>query len=132
MPERVPRCVAGSDSEGEVVEGDAEPVAARDPGGNVVVAAAQVLNEGMSRSENPGRAVTLESSHRPEASLQPPVTCLDRVVRMPLHGVQARGNQLIGDSRVSGRAVRRNLGRDRAGAQCPGEGAPCGGQEATH
>jgi hypothetical protein len=42
-----------------------EPVKAWAPGGDVIVAAAQVLHEGTSRSENPGEAVALQTSHRP-------------------------------------------------------------------
>jgi hypothetical protein len=41
-----PQCLAGSDGEGGVVEGDAEPVSAPGLGGDVVMAAAQVLDEG--------------------------------------------------------------------------------------
>jgi hypothetical protein len=51
-----PQCLAGSDGEGKVVEGDAEPVSTRGLGGDVVVAAAQVLDEGMSCGEDPGGA----------------------------------------------------------------------------
>jgi hypothetical protein len=47
--EASPQCLAGSDGEGGVVEGDAESVSARGLGGDVVMAAAQVLDEGMSR-----------------------------------------------------------------------------------
>ena len=44
---------ACSDGECEVIEGDAEPVAARSLGSDVVVAAAQVLGESMSYGEDP-------------------------------------------------------------------------------
>ena len=113
--------LVGSDGEGEVVEGDAEPVAALDLGSDVVVAAAQVLHEVMSRGEDPGGAVTLQPAHRPQPGLQPPVVRLNRVVRMPLNDMQGRGNQLIEHRRVEGRAVGRDLDRDRASAQRPGE-----------
>ena len=46
-------CFAGSDSEREVVEGDTQPVAAGDVGGDVIVAAAQVLHEGVTGGEGP-------------------------------------------------------------------------------
>src|SRR6266700_133726 len=42
-----------SDGEREVVEGDAEPVAAGDVGGDVVMAAAQILHEGVTGGEGP-------------------------------------------------------------------------------
>jgi hypothetical protein len=46
-----------SDGECEVVEGGAEPVAVRDVGGDVVVAAAEVLHERVPGGEDPRRAV---------------------------------------------------------------------------
>jgi hypothetical protein len=52
--ESASRCLAYSHGEGEVVKGDAEPVTVRGLGRDVVVAAAQVLDEGMSRGEDPG------------------------------------------------------------------------------
>ena len=42
-----------SDGGGEVFEGDAEPVVVGDVGSDVVVAAAQVLHEGMAGGEDP-------------------------------------------------------------------------------
>jgi len=57
-------------------------------GGDVVVAASEVLHKGMSGGEGPGGAVTLQAAHRPEPGFQPPVVCLDRVVRIPPDGVQ--------------------------------------------
>jgi hypothetical protein len=55
----------------EVVERDAETVTARYLGGDVIVSAAQVLHEGMSRGENPARAVALQLAHRPQPCFQP-------------------------------------------------------------
>ena len=72
----------------EIIEGDAEAMPARSFGGDVVVTAAQVLHEGMSRSEDSGRAVALQAAHRPQPCLQPPVVRLDGSVRMPLNSVQ--------------------------------------------
>jgi hypothetical protein len=46
--------------------------------------------------------------------------------------VQRRGDQLAGDPRVDGRAVGRDLGRDCAPAQRPGEEAPGGRQVTPH
>jgi hypothetical protein len=42
-----------SDGGGEVFEGDAEPVVVGDVGSDVVVAAAQVLHQGMAGGEDP-------------------------------------------------------------------------------
>jgi len=58
------RCPAYSHGEGEFVEGDTEAVTSGDLGGDVIVAAAQILHEGMSRGEDPGGAVTLQAAHR--------------------------------------------------------------------
>src|SRR6266516_1174950 len=69
-----------------------------------------------------------QAPHGPEPGLEPSVICLDRVVRVLLDDVQRRGYQLVEDPRVDRRAVGRDLGRDRAGAQRPGEEAPRGRQ----
>jgi hypothetical protein len=72
--------LAGSDGEGKAVEGDAEAVAARGLGGDVVVVAAQVLHEGMTRGEHPRGAMALQPAHWPQPRFQAPVVRLDRVV----------------------------------------------------
>jgi hypothetical protein len=74
-------CCDGSDGEGEVVKGDAEPVAVWGIGGDVVVSAPEVLYEGMADCQDPRRSVSLQAPHRPQAGFEPPVVCLDRVVR---------------------------------------------------
>jgi len=84
-----------SDGEREVPECHTEPMPAGDFGSDVVVAAAEILHEGMTGGEDPRGAVTLQSPHRPQPGLQPPVVSLDRVVRVLLHDVQRRGDQLI-------------------------------------
>jgi hypothetical protein len=89
------------DSEGEVVEDGAEPVGSRNLGGGVVVAVAQVLHEGMSRGENPDAAVALQPASAAAVAFQPPVICLDRVVRVLLNGVQGRGSQFVEPPRAS-------------------------------
>jgi hypothetical protein len=48
--------------------------------------------EGVTGGEDPRPAVALQAPHRPEPGLQPPVVCLDRVVRVLLDGVQRRGD----------------------------------------
>jgi len=114
----------------QVVEGDAEPVAVGEVGGNVIVAAAKVLHECVTGGEDPRRPVPFQAPHRPEPGFQPPVICLDRVVRVLLHGVQRRGDQLVEDLRVDRITVGGDLGRGRAGAQHPGKEAPGGRQVA--
>jgi hypothetical protein len=93
--------------------------------GDVVVAAAEVLHECITDDENPRRAVPLHTPHRPEPGLQPPLVCLDRVVRVLLSSVQGRGDQFVEDPRVTD-GFGRDLDRDRAGAHRPGEEAPGG------
>jgi len=60
------------------------------------------------------------------------VVCFDRVVRVLLDGVQRRGGQLVEDPRVGVRTVGRDLGRDHAGLQRPGEEAPRSRQVAPY
>src|SRR5258708_16755569 len=78
----ISRMPCWSDGDGKVIEGDAEPVAAGDAGGDVVVATAQVLREGVTGGEAPGSAATLQPAHRPQPGFQPSVACLDQVVRL--------------------------------------------------
>jgi hypothetical protein len=60
----------------------------RDAGGEFVVAAAQILDEGMPGGQGPRGTVALQAAHRPEAGFQPSVICFDRVVRIALDGMQ--------------------------------------------
>ena len=50
---RMIRMLCGSDRGCEAVKGDPEPVAGRDVGGDLVAAAAQVLDEGMTGGQDP-------------------------------------------------------------------------------
>ena len=45
--------VSRSDGQCQIVEGEAEPAVAGDVGGDVVMAAAQILHEGMTGSKDP-------------------------------------------------------------------------------
>ena len=105
-------------------------MASRYFGGDVVMATAQVLHEGMAGSEDPRRLVAFEATHRPKSSLQSAVISLNGVIRILLNGVQGRRDQFVEHPRVDGRTVGRDLGRDRARAQRPGEEAP-GGRQVT-
>ena len=80
-------------------------MAIRDVSGDVVVAAAQVLNEGKTGGEDPGGPVTLQSAHRPKPGLQPSMIRFDRVVCILLDDVQSRRGQLVEDPRINVRAV---------------------------
>jgi hypothetical protein len=101
-------------------------VVARDVGGDVVAAAAQVLDERVTGGEDPRSPVALQSAYRPEPGFEPSVVCFDRVVRVLLDCVQGRGDQLVEHSGVGGGTVTGDLGRDRAGPHGPGEKAPDG------
>ena len=77
-----------SDGHRELVECCADPVAGGDVGGVFIVAAAQILDEGMPGGQGPRGPVAFQAAHRPEAGFQPPVICFDRVVRIALDGMQ--------------------------------------------
>jgi len=96
-------------------------------GGDVVVAAANVLREGVAGGEDPCGAVTSQSAHRPEPGFQPSVVRFDRIVRVLLDCVPCGGDQLV-HARVGRRAISGDLDRDRAGAQRPDEETPGRGQ----
>jgi hypothetical protein len=83
------KCVvpATSDSACKVIECYARSAGAGEVRGDVVVAAAQVLHEGVPRSEDAGRAVAFQASLRPQPCVQPSVVCFNRIVRMPVNGV---------------------------------------------
>jgi hypothetical protein len=117
-----------SDGEREVVGGDAEPVAVGRVDGDVVVAAANVLHEGVAGGEDPCGAVTFQSAHRPEPGFQPSVVRLNRIVRVLLDCVPRRGDQLVHHARVDRRAISGDLDRDGAGAQRSDEETPRCGQ----
>ena len=56
-----------------------------------------------------------QSAHRPETGFEPPVVCFDQVVRVLLDDVQSGRDQLVENPWMNGRAVGRDLNRDRAG-----------------
>ena len=63
-------------------------VAGGDVGGEFIVAAAQVLHERVPGGDDPRGPVAFQSAHRPEPGFQPSVIGFDRVVRVPLDGMQ--------------------------------------------
>jgi hypothetical protein len=60
----------------------------RDVGRKFIVAAAEILDEGVPGGHDPRGPVALQPAHRPQPRFQPAVIGLDRVVRVPLDGVQ--------------------------------------------
>jgi hypothetical protein len=88
-------------------------MAGGDVGGEFTMAAAKGLHEGVPGGQVPRGPVASDPAHRPQPRFQPPVIGLDRVVRVPLDGMQRRGDQLIQDPRM-GRA--RSVVTSAAGA----------------
>ena len=64
--------VAGSDGEGEFGERRRELAAWLDVGGDVVVAAAEVLHERMPSTHHPRRAESYETTYRPQRDFSRP------------------------------------------------------------
>jgi hypothetical protein len=77
-----------SDDHRELIECFVDPVADGDVDGEFVVAAAEVLNEGVPSREDSRGPVAFESAHRPEPGFESAVIGLDRVIGVPLDGVQ--------------------------------------------
>ena len=63
--------VRWSDGSGELGEGGGEPMLRREIGGELVVAAAEVLHEGVSGGDHRARPEAFESAHRPEPGFEP-------------------------------------------------------------
>jgi hypothetical protein len=59
-----------SDHKGQLGEGVGKPGGGRHVGPEIVETPAEVLNEGMAGDDDPGGTVSLQPSHRPEASLE--------------------------------------------------------------
>jgi hypothetical protein len=69
-----------------------------------VVAAAQILDEGVTGTDHTGRAEPLQTVHRPQPGLEPTMIGFDRVIGVLLHDVASAGQQLIEHTRVRGAA----------------------------
>jgi hypothetical protein len=63
-------------------------VAGADVGGEVIVAATKILHERATGSQDPRGPAAFQAAHRPQPRFQPAMVCFDRVVRVPLDGVQ--------------------------------------------
>jgi hypothetical protein len=88
-----------SDGKGQLIEGDSNTVSCRLIDGDVVVAAAEVLNESMSSGKDAGRPESLESAHRSKPGFEAAMIGLDPIVRVLLRGVQRPWDQLVEDRR---------------------------------
>jgi hypothetical protein len=82
-----------SDGQRELAEGLADPVAARDAGGEFAVAAAEVLGEGVPGSHDDPRGPVSQAAHRPQPGLQPAMIGPDLAARLPPVGMHGGGDQ---------------------------------------
>lgn len=71
MTERLTRTIGRSDGGRELVEGRAEPLTGGDVGGEFIVAAAEILHEGVTGGQDPRRPAALQASHRAQSRHQP-------------------------------------------------------------
>lgn len=77
-----------SDGGRELLEGCAEPVAGGDVDGEFVVTAVQVLDEGVSGSQDPDGSAAFQPAQRPQTRFQPAGIGCDGVIRILLCDVQ--------------------------------------------
>jgi hypothetical protein len=66
-----------------------------------VMAAAEVLYEGMPAADHSYRAESFQPPHRPQPRLEPTMICLNRIIRIPLKDMTRRGRQLLKHARVN-------------------------------
>ncbi|OHV41053.1 hypothetical protein BCD49_38980 [Pseudofrankia sp. EUN1h] len=83
-----------SEGPSELGERLREPAMGFGVGGTFVVAAADVLDEGVPGSDDLGAAEAFEPAHRPQPGFQPAVISFDLVVRIPDVDM-GRGGQLL-------------------------------------
>ena len=68
-------------------------MAGGDVDGEFVVAAAEILDEGVTGRDDARGSVSLQAAHRSQPRFQPAMVGLDGVVRVALDGVQSRRDQ---------------------------------------
>jgi hypothetical protein len=84
-----------SDRFGKFGEGRGDPQGGAGVGSEVVVAAAQILHEGVPGDHHVRGAIGLKSAHRSQSALELAVIRLDRIVGVPLDVMPRRGQQLV-------------------------------------
>jgi hypothetical protein len=95
-----PQSHSVSDRLGKLVKCDRQPPGRWLLDRQLVVPSTNVLDEGMSRDDHPGAAVSLEASHRPQPGLEASVIGLDVVVGIPLSAMPRRWQQLLQYHRI--------------------------------
>jgi hypothetical protein len=107
--------VFGSDRQGQLIERNRHPPACQLLDRQLVVAAPNVLHEGMSGDHDPGATVLLEATHRPKPRLQPAVVRLDPVVGVLVGSMPGGWRQLCEHARIHRRVVGDGLDRGDLG-----------------
>jgi hypothetical protein len=97
------------DRQGQLVEGSQDPEIYCFFGPEFVVAAADVLDERVPGANHLGRAEPFESTHRSQSGLEPTVIGFDGVIRVVLHDMARRGQQLIEHPRIRRSSVGAHL-----------------------
>jgi hypothetical protein len=115
-----------SDCEGELAEDGRVPAAGVGVKSELVVAAAQVLNERMPATDRLGAAQPFQTAHRSRPRLQPTMIGFDRVVGVLLHHMPRLRHHLVEHPRVGRCPVGGHLGRPPRGGYGLGE-EPAGG-----
>ena len=80
----------------QLVEGCCDAESGAGVNAKSVVAASEVLHEGVTSDDHTGRSVGLQAAHRSEPGLEPPVVVLDAIVGV-LSGVMMRGRDQVAD-----------------------------------
>jgi hypothetical protein len=75
----------------QLIEGDAKTVSCRLIDGDLVVAPSEVLNEGMTGSEDASRPESLKAAHRAKPRFQSAMIGLNPVVRILLRAMHVDG-----------------------------------------
>src|SRR5207248_9844742 len=116
-----------SDRHDQLIEGSRDPQVYCFLGSEFVVAAADVLDEGVPGGDYSCAAELFEPAHRSQSGLQPSVIGFDRVVSVLLGDMAGGRHQLVEYPRIGGRVISGHLNRGRPVFQGTGEESP-GGQ----
>src|SRR4029453_12854868 len=95
-----PLLAEGSDRQSQLVERGGNSKAYWLLDCQLVVPAANVMDEGVSGDRDPGAVVLFEPGHRPEPRLQPPVVAFDAVVGVLVGPMPRRRQQVIEHCRI--------------------------------
>jgi hypothetical protein len=95
----------GADDTSEFSKDRREPVPWIGIEAQFVVTAPQVLNERRPSADHSGRAEPFEPTHRFQPGFEPTMIGFDGVVRVLLHDMARRGQQLIEHPRIHGSSV---------------------------